>query len=249
VVLPLAAAGILLAGVLVLGQWARDRLRGNDRYAVAMTDIDCAAPPGLDRQAFLEEVQYLANLPDKLDLLDDELPRKLAEALELHPWVARVERVEKVSPSGLRAEITFRIPALAIELGEGRRAVDAEGTLLPIAAYSSRLPLLEGPARSDKPGAIVIDRRVAAAAATVGYLRPHWKQLALEGCTVSVEDGQVSFKTKNLRVLWGQQPGREDEGEATAGEKRRRLLPPTKLANLETDVRPAAGPKQKQLRE
>jgi hypothetical protein len=63
-----------------------------------------------------------------------------------------------------------------------------------------------------------------------------------------VDDGQVSLKTKNSRVLWGQQPGREEEGEARAADKLQRLLA-TKLAGRETDLRPLAEARQRPLRD
>src|SRR5205085_1645284 len=70
--------------------------------------------------AFLGEVQYLGGLPERLALLDDDLPGRLAEAFARHPWVEKVERVEVVPPGRVRARLTYRTPVLAVWLIEGR---------------------------------------------------------------------------------------------------------------------------------
>src|SRR6516162_5907303 len=95
---PLLVAALLLAGVIALGEAARDALSGHDRYAVAFGDIDCEPPPGQDRVAFLNEVQYVGELPERLQLLDEHLAARLARAFARHPRVEQVLRVEVVPP-------------------------------------------------------------------------------------------------------------------------------------------------------
>src|SRR3954447_19141866 len=82
--LPLAAGGALLAAVLVLGEHALHRLTVQGRYQVRFADVDCPAPPGLSRQEFLGQVQYLADLPDRLDRLDPRLGERLHAAFAAH---------------------------------------------------------------------------------------------------------------------------------------------------------------------
>src|SRR5262245_50318895 len=110
----LLGLGLLLGGVIALGPLAQDRLRSSGRYAAAFADVGCEPPPGLTRGAFLDEVQYLAGLPDRLSLLDTELPRRLADAFARHPWVERVERVAVTPPRQVRVELTYRRAVLAV---------------------------------------------------------------------------------------------------------------------------------------
>jgi hypothetical protein len=137
---------IVLAALIVLGQWARDWLRQQDRYAVAFADIDCPPPPGMERAAFLGEVQYLGSLPDRVQVLDDGLAARLNEAFARHPWVRKVERVE-VAPAGqVRVHLAYRTPVLVVPLAGQVRAVDADGILLPASASTEGLPVFPGTA-------------------------------------------------------------------------------------------------------
>jgi hypothetical protein len=142
VLVPVVGAGLLLAGLIVLGKAARDRLRQHDSYTISFNDIDCPAPPGLRRDEFLPEVQYLARLPTRLPALDDDTPARLSAAFARHPWVEKVEEVRIVPPDQARVRLTFRTPALAVPQPSGVRVVDASGILLPAGAPSEGLPVL-----------------------------------------------------------------------------------------------------------
>jgi hypothetical protein len=131
-----------LGGLIALGQWARQ----SERYTISFSDIDCTAPPGLERVAFLDEVQYLAAMPKYLNLLNDDLKQQLADAFRHHPWVAEVSQVELAPPKQVRVTLVYRRPVLAVKLGSSLRAVDAEGILLPREAVTDGLPVYPGKA-------------------------------------------------------------------------------------------------------
>jgi hypothetical protein len=245
---PLVAA-LLLAGLIVLGRAARDALRPQERYAVAFGDIDCEPPPGEERAAFLGEVQYLAGLPERLPVLDEDLPARLAEAFARHPWVEKVERVEVVPPGRVRARLAYRTPVLAVllhgEAQDGRapliealssrglgahgallpaRAVDRDGTLLPAGAPLAGLPIFYGaPPPAGPAGSPWGDRAVEAAARTAAYLAPYRQRLPFEDFDV-IDGGLVLSQPPSVRVRWGHAPGAEAADEAPAAEKVRRLL-------------------------
>jgi hypothetical protein len=218
---PLVAA-LLLAGLIALGRSARDALRSQDRYAVAFADIDCEPPPGEGRAAFLGEVQYLAGLPERLQVLDDDLPGRLAEAFAWHPWVEKVERVEVVPPGRVRVRLTYRTPVLAVLPA---RAVDRDGVLLPGGAPTDRLPILVGkvPPPAGPAGSAWGDRAVESAARTAAYLAPYRERLPFEDFDVA-DGGLVLSRPPDVRVLWGHAPGAEAADEAPAAEKVQRLL-------------------------
>ncbi|MBI1916802.1 MAG: hypothetical protein HYS12_19010 [Planctomycetes bacterium] len=256
-VAPLALAAFVVAGVVVLGGAAANDLRQHERYSLAFEEVRCESPPGVCREEFLREVQYEAELPDHLDRFDALAPRLRAAFLR-HPWVESVERIE-VSPTGsVRVWLTHRTPVLSIPGPGPARVLDHDGVLLPRAADSAGLPVFRGKVAgaAGPTGTPWGDPAVVAAARTAGFLRPQGERLGLEAFEV-VRGEVVLWTSSGSRILWGNAPGREGAGEATAVLKRDRLL--NQLARLagnegpgaacEHDLRPATGSTQQTLSE
>jgi hypothetical protein len=105
---PILAAALLLGGVLLVGRLTRDQVRTLDRSCITFAEIDCDVPPGMRREDFLTEVQYLASLPDRVELLEDGLAEKLARAFAEHPRVRKVEWVEVLPERRIRVQLAFR---------------------------------------------------------------------------------------------------------------------------------------------
>jgi hypothetical protein len=146
--LTLAVVVAALAGVVWLGDRARREIASRDRYTVRFDDIECVAPPGLDRPTFLAQVRYQSNFDKTFQLLDPELKAKLSAAFATHPWVAAVEDVAVDPPATVRVQMRFRVPVLAVAVIGGkdtRFVVDGGGFLLPISADSRGLPELATP--------------------------------------------------------------------------------------------------------
>ena len=137
---------LILVTVAVVGKMTRAGIGGSGRYTIAFADIDCMPPPGLTRAEFLDEVQYLSRLPDRLGLLDDDLSNKLTAAFAKHPWVERVDSVV-LQPRQVRVALVIRQPVLAVLTPEGLIAVDRHGVRLPKNAATEGLPIFEGDAR------------------------------------------------------------------------------------------------------
>jgi hypothetical protein len=138
--------GLVVAGLIVLGQHAQDQLRDRDRFALPFAEIECQpCPPYQAPSDFLDEVQYLARLPGRLRLLDPDLGKQLAEGFAQHPWVRRVEQVE-ITAKKVRVRLVYRRPALAVRRGESVRVVDVDGILLPKEAPVDGLPVFSGKA-------------------------------------------------------------------------------------------------------
>jgi hypothetical protein len=136
-----------LGGLVFLGKWGLEQIRGQDRYILPFADVDCAPPQGMERGEFLGEVQYFARLPEKLDLLDGELCQKLAAAFAMHPWVEKVDGVLLVPPRHVQVRLVMRVPVLAIPTRDGLIAVDRHGVRLPKSAATEGLPVFEEEAR------------------------------------------------------------------------------------------------------
>ncbi len=149
----LAVVVLVVGGLILGGRQALDQLRAHDRFTIPLADVECNPPPTMSRTDFLEEVQYLAGLPDQLHLLDEDLPRRVAEAFARHPWVDRVERVQVAGGRELRVQLRHRSPALAVPWQGELRAVDRHGILLPADAPTAGLPVFAGTALAPKGAA------------------------------------------------------------------------------------------------
>jgi hypothetical protein len=143
--LPLAAAALLLLSLGALGRWARESLRQEDRYRISFAAIQCQPPPGPEQADLLSEVQYLSGLSDQLALLDDDLAERLRDAFAKHPWVESVQEV-KIAPRRIEVRLRYRKPVLAVQTSGQLRAVGATGVLLPATANTHGLPIFSGTA-------------------------------------------------------------------------------------------------------
>jgi hypothetical protein len=220
-----AGVGLFLFGLLTLGRVALEQVRGSDRYAVSFSAIECTPPTGQARGDFLDEVQYLAGMPDRFGLLDDELAPRLAEAFARHPCVEKVLRVELAPPRQVRVRLRYRTPMLAVPVAGRTRVVDGHGVLLPAATSARGLPVFEGPipAPGQPEGRPWGDPAVSAASRTAAFLRPYQQRLRLTRVESDIT-GLVWGTAAGTRVLWGHPAGGAAVGEAPAAEKRRRLL-------------------------
>ena len=136
-----------LGGLIVLGQLALEHIRQRDRYTVSFSDIDCISPPGMTRAVFLDEVQYISDLPAKLNVLEEDLGRRLAIGFSRHPWVEKVQEVELLPTREVKVHLIIRRPVMAVRLGKELRAVDGRGVLLPTNASTEGLPVYQGKPR------------------------------------------------------------------------------------------------------
>ena len=108
VVLALGVVGLVVGGVVAVGNAARDALGPNDRYLLPFAEIDCPTPPGQDRAEFLGEVQYTGQFPDRVNVLDPTLPERLKTAFARHKQVEHVGAVTVLPPKRVKVELTFR---------------------------------------------------------------------------------------------------------------------------------------------
>jgi hypothetical protein len=240
--LPLALGAGLLGVVVWMGRHLGSRLEDGGEHSLAFADIECDAPPGMTRAEFLGEAQYLAGLPDRLGALAPSTPQQVFDALALHPWVARVRRVEFPTPGTARADLEFRRPALAVPPD---RVVDGEGILLPAKTSPKGLPRLRGKVRAPAAhtGQVWEDPNVIAASRVAALLRD---ELARRGTPCEIEAAPTSLVLDlgNVRILWGSAPGQETPGEAPASVKVRRLEEAGALDSMVWDLRPEGGMKR-----
>jgi hypothetical protein len=221
-VLPLLAGAGLIAAVVWLGRLTRDDLRRGEAD-LTFADVECVPPPGMSREDFLEEAQYLAGLPDQLDPLDGATADRVREALAAHPWVEAVRRVY-VSRGRVSADLDCRVAVLWVAAVE--RAADRHGVLLPVSAQREGLVVLTGRARppAGRPGQPWGDADVEAAARVVGLLWQRGKAIGLARFSAEVSQGEVTLRREGQSIVWGRAPGQERPGEPDADAKLARLL-------------------------
>ena len=106
--LGLCVAALVIAGVIAVGNAARESIGRPDRYQFAFSDIECPAPPGMDRAKILGEVQYNGQFDDQISVVDPALPDRLRAAFERHPRVAKVGKVQVLPPKRVVVELTFK---------------------------------------------------------------------------------------------------------------------------------------------
>jgi hypothetical protein len=257
VVLPLLGVGLIVATVIYGGKFLRAQLKEHERFSLAFTDIDCSPPEGVERAQFLTEVRKQTDLPERIALLDTDLPTRLKAAFARHPWVEAVEDVQVSRDRQIRVSLHYRVPALAVPQAEGVRAMDGQGVLLPPSASTKGLPVWRGPASlpMGPAGSTWGDASLESASQVAGELQPHQDRLHL--AAVLTTGGEVTLTTlAGSRILWGRPPGKEKDGEASTSVKVERLLEHCRKHGdldhpegpCEYDVRPANRSKIRSLR-
>jgi hypothetical protein len=196
-----------------------DRLTVSPQPNYLITDVKQAAFEG-------------SRLAD-LNLLDLDLCSKVHAAFAVQSWVEEV-RVQK-SRSGVDVALIFRQPAAMVEFGEDLLLpIDRNGIVLDGAAFDSSLTeqFLRIGVENPQVGSLVQgdtwpDERIVAAAMIAGYLQPfarNWGIVRIAhrptilGSTAPEGDFELLTHrgTSGMRVVWGNPPGYEANGEVTA---------------------------------
>ncbi len=238
------ALTILLLGLFAGGWYSVWKTAGPDvlaspEYWVTPDTISVTEPPIWIRTDIRTEVVRNASLDRPLSIMDDNLTERAARAFAMHPWVAKVHRVVKFHPSGLRVELEYRRPVCMVET-ESRTEllpVDIQGIVLPGGDFSpvesSRYPRL---AKIDSIPVGVVgeswgDGRVVGGAEIAGAFGSAWQELKLDRIVPSMNRNQgyteactyELFTRGGTRILWGHDPSTELPGEAPAVDKIARL--------------------------
>src|SRR5262249_44728639 len=216
----------ILGGLIAGGRALRGRLADAEQYQFPFAEIQFNSPPGPEPAKFLSEVRYLGEFPERVSLLDDELPRRLKEAFERHGWVESA-KVAIGPGKRITAQLAFRTPVLTVRFADGVRTVDASGVLLPRSAQTQGLPALSwAKAPAGGAGKPWGEANVEAAAKGAGVLHPRQAMLRLMALEYDAE-GKLALRHHPESwpvILWGRPPGEEAEGEPAASEKLQRLL-------------------------
>jgi len=238
---PVLLAGVAIAA-LAIGWYAVWRRVGpgvlaSEDYRVTVEKVDVTPPPDWIHTDIRGEVFRAASFDRSLSLTDDDLTERIAGAFALHPWVARVGRVEKRHPARVVVEVEYRRPVCMVEVLGELLPVDAEAVLLPKEDFSpveaSAYPRLVG-VKTPPVGATGErwgDARVIGGAAIADVLGEVWEKMNLAVIVPSeppipgvTADLTFTLVTRlGTRIFWGRPPGRDGPGEIPAEEKLARL--------------------------
>jgi hypothetical protein len=196
---------------------------------------------------FQAEVFRALSLEKPLSLMDDDLVDRIKTAFSRHPWIAKVNRIEKRHPAGVAVDVVYRQPVCLVEVPGGVLAVDVEGFILPSEDFTpvepTRYPLLTGVDRSPagSVGSRWSDAKVVGGAEIAALLGPVWEMMKLKSIAAIPADPKATVTGSDLgrrsmepffvlstrsgtQILWGYAPGATSIlGELSAAEKLARL--------------------------
>lgn len=231
------AAAVLLLAAMSAGlaaawqRWGRAALEGRE-FRVTAASLEVTPPPSWIRSPVVEEVIRDGNLVG-MRMADPALVQRVAEVFALHPWVARVVRVEKRYPARVTVQLEYRQPVAVVPVATRRESgllvVDARGVLLPThdfdASQAGDYLRIEGidTLPAGVYGTPWGSRRVSEAASIAAVIGPRWKELGLYAIVpIAAVDGSDIYELRTpqgVQLVWGRPPGQESAGEPPASAK------------------------------
>jgi hypothetical protein len=234
--------GIVLAGLVVAAaissalyawrRWGEPSMQSPD-YVVTPERIMLNPQPAWIHSNVKADVVRSAKL-SRLNLRDRRLVQQIAEAFALHPWVAKVTRVEKRFPAQVNVELEYRRPVLVVKLDmadeKGLLFLDEEGVLLPTGDFAAgqARDYLRIMAAGETPAGVYGtpwgSERLAAAARLAAAWENRWQPLGLYWIVAARgRSGNLAFELRTLddkvRVVWGAVSGHESASEPTTRQK------------------------------
>ncbi|MEZ6064803.1 MAG: hypothetical protein R3B90_03635 [Planctomycetaceae bacterium] len=227
--LPLSVA---LGSVLLwpyLAAWA-PKIEGQAEYRLSIEQVHLPEghawlPADIAQRVVARVVTAVDHEPS---LLDRNLAREVAAAIEAEPWVAEVRRVSINRDRTITIDVDYRRPVALVECPHGVVPVDATGCVLPLndIPLSSvvELPVVRTAEHGPRglPGETWGDDRVVSAARLAEVMlqvdsthsnQTRWQWLGLREIRLpfaSREQATAPFElvtTGGSRLLWGTPPG------------------------------------------
>ncbi|RIK87270.1 MAG: hypothetical protein DCC67_01960 [Planctomycetota bacterium] len=239
----LSVLGVVLAiGLGLRGVWLRvsPRVAASERYLIAASAIAITPPPEWIVADVRAQAIHHGQLDRRLSILDPAFFSQIQHAFALHPWVLKVERIEKKPGPGVQVDLVYRRPIAVIESphGNGRELlpVDRTSTLLPPEDVPlirrQYLPRIINIAGRPPVGQRWEDGRVAGAVALAERLGDLWEPLHLVEIVPSARQevlGNRQYFVYEIvtrggtRIIWGAAPDEQVPGEASFTAKLQRL--------------------------
>jgi hypothetical protein len=169
-----------------------------------------------------------------LDLHERKLVEQVAHAFALHPWVAKVVRVEKRYPAQVHVDVQYRRPVLVVKIDapgeQGLLFLDEQSVLLPSADFapSQARGYLRIMAGGETPTSVYGtpwgSDRIAGAARIAAAWGNRWQPLGLYWIVAARSAGgellyELRTQDDKVRVVWGLAAGHESASEPSTEQK------------------------------
>lgn len=238
IALLLAILALFGAAWYVAWQSVRSRVFSSDAYWLDAQHIEITPLPDWIHTDLCSQVFRDASLDRPLSITEADVIERIRSAFAMHPWVAKVERVQKFHPARVRVDLVYRRPVCMVDLAGELIPVDAEGVVLPSADFTpveaSRYMRLVGiDSRPLGPaGTRWGDPRVvggAEIAAALGDLAEQTRPVQIVAAASPPAAGLREAALFELlardgtRIRWGWAPSRHAPGEPAAASKVARL--------------------------
>ena len=201
-------------------------------YAVTPEQIAVTPRPPWIHADVKAEVLRSAAI-QRLSLRDRNLVGHLAAAFSLHPWVAKVVRVEKRYPAAVNVEVEYRRPVAAVEVADRGEAglvfIDAASVVLPSADFApgqakDYLRIAAGEsATASVYGTPWGSERIAGAARLAALWGQRWQPLGLYRIDAAFSpSGGLLYELRTrrgVRIVWGPAPGSESTQDPSAEQR------------------------------
>ena len=214
-----------------------DEVLASEQYWLTCENVELMPPADFIRRDIRREVFRDASLDGPLSILDDGLTERIANAFELHAWVASVVRVTKHHPAKVTVQLEYRRPVCMVVSDWQLYPVDVEGVLLPHEDFSPlearAYPQLDG-VDSLPIGPVGTrwgDAGVLGGAEIVAACGTAWTELGLDRIVASPladigygdEHSYDLFTKAGSQIHWGRPPSTKRPNEAPAADKIARL--------------------------
>ena len=110
-------AGTLLGGWYVVWYRQRRPRPASSLYRLRLEQVHITPPPPWIDCDIRGEVFRDGSLDGPVSILDDDLAARIAAAFKLHPWIAQVRRVRKLTPAAVDVELVYRQPVCMVARG------------------------------------------------------------------------------------------------------------------------------------
>ena len=120
---PILVSGVLLAGLVTLAYMSYDRITGSEFFALKSVEVH-----GTERTGAEEVRRLVVSAVEQPGVWNADL-EGVRTRVEKFPFV-KSAAVSRVLPSGVRIQITERVPAAVVSTKSGNYLVDEEGAML-----------------------------------------------------------------------------------------------------------------------
>lgn len=228
-----AAIVVAAIGAAIYGwqRWGRSALAGSEYFVTAEQIAVTPRPTWIRADVKAEALRSMGGT--RWNRHDPRLVEQLTGAFALHPWVAKVVRVDKRGAAAIQVELEYRRPVAAVEVADRGEAglvfIDEQSVLLPSADFEPEAgkSFLRIAGATEKTASVYGipwgSPRIAGAARLAAAWGQRWQKLELYRIdALQQPNGQWLFELKTrrgVRAIWGPPPGAESSSEISAEQK------------------------------